>query len=97
MKLAEIAARLECQLEGEGEVEITGVTGMDEATPSQLTFLANPKYRSKLRTTRARLVCCIAFHGYPRSPWSCSLRTGDSTLAREERRRGRRGEPLKII
>lgn len=56
MKLAEIAARLECQLEGEGEVEITGVTGMDEATPSQLTFLANPKYRSKLRTTRAAAV-----------------------------------------
>ena len=56
MKLAEIAARLECQLEGEGEVEITGVTGMDEATPSQLTFLANPKYRSKLRTTHAAAV-----------------------------------------
>ncbi|MGE5326557.1 MAG: UDP-3-O-(3-hydroxymyristoyl)glucosamine N-acyltransferase [Deltaproteobacteria bacterium] len=56
MKLAEIAARLECRLEGAGEVEITGVMGMDEATPSQLTFLSNPKYRSKLRSTRAAAV-----------------------------------------
>jgi UDP-3-O-[3-hydroxymyristoyl] glucosamine N-acyltransferase len=56
MKLGEIAARLDCQLEGAGDVEITGVAGMDEATPSELTFLANPKYRSKLRTTRAAAV-----------------------------------------
>jgi UDP-3-O-[3-hydroxymyristoyl] glucosamine N-acyltransferase len=56
MKLQEIAARLDCRLEGSGGVEITGVAGMDEATPSELTFLANPKYRSKLRTTRAAAV-----------------------------------------
>ncbi len=56
MKLDEIAARLECRLEGPGDMEITGVAGMDEATPSELTFLANPKYRSKLKTTRAAAV-----------------------------------------
>ena len=56
MRLEEIAARLECKLEGPGEVEITGIAGMDEATPSELTFLANRKYRSKLRTTRAAAV-----------------------------------------
>lgn len=56
MKLQEIAARLECRMEGSGDVEITGVAGMDEATPSELTFLANPKYVSKLRTTRAAAV-----------------------------------------
>jgi UDP-3-O-[3-hydroxymyristoyl] glucosamine N-acyltransferase len=56
MRLDEIAARLDCRLEGPGEVEITGVAGMDEATPSQLTFLANRKYRAKLRSTRAAAV-----------------------------------------
>jgi UDP-3-O-[3-hydroxymyristoyl] glucosamine N-acyltransferase len=56
MKLDEIAARLNCRLEGPGELEITGVAGMDEATPSELTFLANRKYRAKLRSTRAAAV-----------------------------------------
>lgn len=56
MRLDQIAARLKCQLEGPGDVEITGVAGMDEATPTELTFLANRKYRAKLRTTRAAAV-----------------------------------------
>jgi UDP-3-O-[3-hydroxymyristoyl] glucosamine N-acyltransferase len=53
MKLGEIAARLGCKLEGLEDLEITGVAGMEDATPSQLTFLANPKYLPKLSTTRA--------------------------------------------
>jgi UDP-3-O-[3-hydroxymyristoyl] glucosamine N-acyltransferase len=56
MKLGEIAARLECQLEGPEELEITGVAGMDEATPGELTFLANPKYLRKIKTTRAAAI-----------------------------------------
>ncbi len=53
MKLGELAARLECKLEGPDHLEITGVAGMDEANPGEITFLSNPKYLSKLRTTRA--------------------------------------------
>jgi UDP-3-O-[3-hydroxymyristoyl] glucosamine N-acyltransferase len=53
MKLGELAARLRCQLEGPEELEITGVAGMDEAHAGEITFLSNPKYLSKLRTTRA--------------------------------------------
>jgi UDP-3-O-[3-hydroxymyristoyl] glucosamine N-acyltransferase len=56
MKLGEIAARLGCTLEGPEELEITGVAGMDEATPTELTFLANPKYVRKLTTTRAAAI-----------------------------------------
>lgn len=56
MRLDELARRIECQLEGSGDVEISGVAGMDEATPTELTFLANRKYRAKLRTTRAAAV-----------------------------------------
>lgn len=56
MKLGEIAARLGCKLEGPEDLEITGVAGMDEATPTELTFLANPKYARKLTTTHAAAI-----------------------------------------
>ena len=56
MKLGELAMRLACALEGPGEIEITGVAGMDEASESEITFLANPKYAGKLRTTRAAAI-----------------------------------------
>ncbi|HLY63609.1 MAG TPA: UDP-3-O-(3-hydroxymyristoyl)glucosamine N-acyltransferase [Terriglobia bacterium] len=56
MKLGDLAARLACQLEGPSEIEISGVAGMDEASPSELTFLSNPKYVSKVQTTRAAAI-----------------------------------------
>ena len=56
MKLGELARRLDCTLEGPADVEITGVAGMDEASPTEITFLSNPKYRRKLRTTRAAAI-----------------------------------------
>lgn len=56
VKLSAIAARLECVLKGDGEVEITAVTGIDEAAPGNLTFVSNPKYAAKARTTRAGAV-----------------------------------------
>src|SRR6266567_7261763 len=56
MKLGELAARLGCRLEGPSDIEISAVAGMDEALPSDLTFLSNPKYRPKLQTTRAAAI-----------------------------------------
>jgi UDP-3-O-[3-hydroxymyristoyl] glucosamine N-acyltransferase len=53
MKLREIAEALGCRLEGDGELEISGVAGMEKAGPDQLTFLANPKYAPKVKQTRA--------------------------------------------
>jgi UDP-3-O-[3-hydroxymyristoyl] glucosamine N-acyltransferase len=53
MKLGTIADRLGCQLHGDADLEITGLAGMEHAGPSQLTFLANPKYAPKVRNTRA--------------------------------------------
>jgi UDP-3-O-[3-hydroxymyristoyl] glucosamine N-acyltransferase len=37
-------------------VEIHGVQGMESAGPGQITFLSNPKYAPKLKTTRASAV-----------------------------------------
>ncbi len=56
MKLNDIAARLGCRLEGDGEIEISGVAGMEHAGPGQLTFLANPKYAPKVKHTRASAI-----------------------------------------
>jgi UDP-3-O-[3-hydroxymyristoyl] glucosamine N-acyltransferase len=53
MKLREIAERLGCRVEGDGDIEITGMAGLEQAGPSQLTFLANPKYAPKVKRTRA--------------------------------------------
>jgi UDP-3-O-[3-hydroxymyristoyl] glucosamine N-acyltransferase len=56
MKLSLIASKLDCILEGDGDLEITGVIGLDEAEHGQLTFLSNPKYTPKLATTKASAV-----------------------------------------
>src|SRR6059036_4033339 len=56
MKLSDIAARLECVLQGDGDVEITRVVGIDEAGPGHLTFVSNAKYAAKARTTKASAV-----------------------------------------
>ena len=41
-------------------LEITGVAGMEQAGPSELTFLANPKYAHKVKHTRAGAVLVAA-------------------------------------
>jgi UDP-3-O-[3-hydroxymyristoyl] glucosamine N-acyltransferase len=61
MKLSELAVALECEMHGDGSIDITGVAGMEHAGPSELTFLANPKYRHKLKHTRAGAVLVSKF------------------------------------
>jgi UDP-3-O-[3-hydroxymyristoyl] glucosamine N-acyltransferase len=56
MKLSEIAAALNTRLEGGGEVDITGVAGIEEAEAGQITFVSNPRYAPVARTTRASAV-----------------------------------------
>lgn len=56
MKLTDLANQLGCELFGDGDVEITGVAGIEHAGPSELTFLANPKYGPKVKHTRAAAV-----------------------------------------
>jgi UDP-3-O-[3-hydroxymyristoyl] glucosamine N-acyltransferase len=56
MKLSDLAAALGCELRGDGSTEITGVAGIEHAGPSEVTFLANPKYAHKLKHTRAGAV-----------------------------------------
>jgi len=56
MRLGEIAAALGCRLQGDGDLEISGVAGMEHAGPGSLTFLANPKYAPKVKHTKASAI-----------------------------------------
>ena len=57
MKLSQIASTLNARLEnGAPDTEITGVAGIEEAGPGQISFVANPKYAHVARTTKASAV-----------------------------------------
>jgi UDP-3-O-[3-hydroxymyristoyl] glucosamine N-acyltransferase len=57
MKLSKLAESLNARLEnGSPNTEITGVAGIEDAALGHVTFVANPKYASAARTTRASAV-----------------------------------------
>jgi UDP-3-O-[3-hydroxymyristoyl] glucosamine N-acyltransferase len=57
MKLGDIANSLGLSLKnGSPETEITGVAGIEEAGPGQITFVSNPKYAALAKTTKASAV-----------------------------------------
>jgi UDP-3-O-[3-hydroxymyristoyl] glucosamine N-acyltransferase len=56
MKLGELAIRLGAELRGDAELEVTGVKGIEEAGPTEVTFVANPRYAALARNTRAAAV-----------------------------------------
>jgi UDP-3-O-[3-hydroxymyristoyl] glucosamine N-acyltransferase len=57
MKLSKLAESLNARLENASpDTEISGVAGIEEAGPGQLTFVANPKYALAARTTKAAAV-----------------------------------------
>lgn len=51
--LTDIAQRLGGEVVGNGGVELSGVGTLEGAGAHQITFLANPKYRGKLKDTQA--------------------------------------------
>jgi UDP-3-O-[3-hydroxymyristoyl] glucosamine N-acyltransferase len=56
MKLIDLATHLGAELRGDPEREVTGVLGIEEAGPSEVTFVANPRYAGLARTTKAAAV-----------------------------------------
>lgn len=62
LTLAQLAAELDAQLYGDGDILVTGLGSLKSAGPGELTFLANPKYRSFLEQTRAGAVLCTPDH-----------------------------------
>ncbi|MGH9202756.1 MAG: UDP-3-O-(3-hydroxymyristoyl)glucosamine N-acyltransferase, partial [Vicinamibacterales bacterium] len=78
MKLRELADRLGCRLEGDGDIDIVRVAGIQDAGPGDMTFVANTKYEKSLRTTAASAV--ILREGGPSAPCAI-LRAHDPYLA----------------
>lgn len=78
MKLGEVARLLDVRLEGDPDVEITGIAGIEDATEGQLTFVANPRYAPLARTTRAAAV--LVTEDFPPIA-TTTLRTANPYLA----------------
>jgi UDP-3-O-[3-hydroxymyristoyl] glucosamine N-acyltransferase len=84
MKLAEVAQKLGCRLEGPAEIEIRGVAGIDYAQAGQITFLSNRRYFPLLHSTLASAVLVeegIKMARYPDLPPLAALRTPNPYLA----------------
>jgi UDP-3-O-[3-hydroxymyristoyl] glucosamine N-acyltransferase len=89
--LRELAARLQCRLDGDGEIDITRVAGLEEAGPGDLTFLSNPRYAAAAGQTRASAIivaedalalpCAMLRSAHPYRSFALAL----AALGREER------------
>jgi UDP-3-O-[3-hydroxymyristoyl] glucosamine N-acyltransferase len=76
--LGEIAELIGGSVEGDEEALITGVSGIKDAKPGDITFLANPKYLPLLATTRASAI--IVGRDAPAGSVNL-IRTGDPYIA----------------
>lgn len=52
----ELAERFNLQLFGDGNIRIHGVATLAQASPEQLSFLANPRYLTQLLNSRAGVI-----------------------------------------
>jgi UDP-3-O-[3-hydroxymyristoyl] glucosamine N-acyltransferase len=79
MKLSQIASALNARLEnGTADTEITGLNGIEQAGPAEITFVANPKYAAAARLTKAAAV--IVARDFPVIP-AATLRVEDPYLS----------------
>jgi UDP-3-O-[3-hydroxymyristoyl] glucosamine N-acyltransferase len=78
VKLRDLAERLACRLEGDGDIEIVRVEGIQHAEQGELTFLANSKYEPAVARTRASAI--LLRDEAPGAPCAM-LRTPDPYLA----------------
>jgi UDP-3-O-[3-hydroxymyristoyl] glucosamine N-acyltransferase len=84
MKLQELAQKVECRVEGKGDIEISGVAGIDHAAAGNVTFLANRRYLPLLKNTKASAVFVedgVAIEREPGLPPLFALRTANPYLA----------------
>ncbi len=56
LSLQDLARRIDAELLGDGAIPIESAATLEDAGPSQVSFLSNPKYLKQLETTRAGAV-----------------------------------------
>jgi UDP-3-O-[3-hydroxymyristoyl] glucosamine N-acyltransferase len=74
LKLQELADRLHCTVEGDGDIDIQRVAAIEKAGPGDLTFVANSRYVAQIATTRASAVIVgEGLRNHPRPAPGCAL------------------------
>jgi UDP-3-O-[3-hydroxymyristoyl] glucosamine N-acyltransferase len=61
-RLGQLAVRFGCSLRGDPDLQVERVATLAQAGPGSIGFLANPRYRAQLATTRASAVILAAEH-----------------------------------
>ncbi len=77
--LAELAARVGGEVQGDGAVRIEGVAALEDAGPAHLSFFSNRKYRKAFEATRAAAVLVEPDADVPAG--RTALRVGNAYLA----------------
>jgi UDP-3-O-[3-hydroxymyristoyl] glucosamine N-acyltransferase len=81
MKLSELTALTHARCEpSDGDIEITGAAGLEQAEPGHVTFLSNPRYTPKIAATAASAIFVGEDVEVPRADLAV-LRTKDPYLA----------------
>jgi UDP-3-O-[3-hydroxymyristoyl] glucosamine N-acyltransferase len=76
-----LGARLDAKDPSHGKTMITGVSGIGEAKPGQITFIANPKYGTLARSTKASAVLVPEDFASLPTETTAALRTKNPHLA----------------
>jgi UDP-3-O-[3-hydroxymyristoyl] glucosamine N-acyltransferase len=77
VRLRELADRLACRLEGDGEIEIVRIASLRQAQPGDLSFVANARYLGQLAATKASAVILSTTARNTPKPPCAVLRTED--------------------
>jgi UDP-3-O-[3-hydroxymyristoyl] glucosamine N-acyltransferase len=56
MILREIADKLDCTVDGDDSLTISGISTLEDAKEGEISFFVNPKYSNKTKTTRASAI-----------------------------------------
>jgi UDP-3-O-[3-hydroxymyristoyl] glucosamine N-acyltransferase len=56
VRLGELAERIGCRLDGDAAIQVVGVRALEEAGPTDLTFVTDARYLSRLLASRAGAV-----------------------------------------
>jgi UDP-3-O-[3-hydroxymyristoyl] glucosamine N-acyltransferase len=59
LTLGELARRIGAQLTGDASVVVDGCSTLEDAGPTKVAFLANPKYRDQVASTKAAAVIVV--------------------------------------
>jgi len=58
IRLKDLAELVNGRIDGNAEVIISGISGIEQAGPGEITFVANPKYFKHAATTQAAAIVC---------------------------------------